>query len=97
MLVLIFTALFTVVISYWLVNLILRCFSKERQLEIMEMLALHQGLVGLVIITLGLLSFFYFDIKPMQLIPVLILIIGYLDPSVLVDVGKDQLCLPFLK
>lgn len=40
------------------------------------MLALHQGLVGLVIIILGLLSFFCFDIKPMQLISGLILIIG---------------------
>lgn len=76
MLVLIFTALFTVIISYWLVKLALSCFSKERQLEIMEMLALHQGLVGLVIIILGLLSFFCFDIKPMQLISGLILIIG---------------------
>ena len=76
MLVLIFTALFTVIISYWLVKLALSCFSKERQLEIMEMVALHQGIVGLAIITLGLFSLFYFDIEPMLLIPVIILIIG---------------------
>lgn len=76
MLVLIFTALFAIIISYWLVKLVLTCFSKERQLEIMEMVALHQGIVGLGIITLGLLSFFYLDIEPMILIPVLVFMIG---------------------
>jgi hypothetical protein len=76
MLGLIFTTLFAVIISYWLVKLVLTCFSKERQLEIMEMVALHQGIVSLAIITLGLLSFFYFDIKPILLIPVLVFMIG---------------------